>query len=204
MSAVANDHVGQAEQPTRESRLRDVVGALDVDALIQRYRDDEGLLVLPGFLPATMAEEMVDEARRLAPTAQRTNVPFVRKGGAISHPAIVARAPALHALHKSPAMLSLCARIAGHTLEHRKPDDPHASALYVYNARGDHVGWHRDDCGCEPEASFTAILGLVNRTASRLEFELHRDGPAERRRFRSVSTEPGTLLFFAARPRITG
>ena len=90
----------------------------------------------------------------------------------------------------------MCQQIAGPELEHRRADDPHAFALYVYDRAGDHVGWHRDDCGCVPEASFTAILGLVNRSRSCLEFELWKDAKDRRPERRAIATEPGTFVFF--------
>jgi hypothetical protein len=128
-------------------------------------------------------------------------VPFVRKAGAVGHRVLRERAPALTALARSPSLRRLCERVVGGALEHRREDDPHASALYVYNTRGDHVGWHYDDCGCHAEASFTIIAGVVDRSRSRLEVEVGRDPargrtPRGRRDVRSIPTAPGTLAFF--------
>jgi hypothetical protein len=178
-----------------EAALRRVVAGLDVEALLRQYRENDSVLVLPDFLPPALVKEMTAESRRLKPGLRRTHLPLVRKGGAISHFQIREAAPALSSLRRSEALLDLFQRIAGPELERRLDDDPHAQALYVYDRWRDHVGWHFDDCGCEKEASFTVILGLVDQSSSKLEFELFHDQP-QRRRVLSLATRPGTLAFF--------
>ncbi len=181
--------------PPREQSLQGAITSQDVRALARRYQEDDGHLVLPGFLGGPLLDEAIAEVRRLMPSAHRSYVPFMRRGSAISHPAIASSAPTLHAIQGSPALLDFFQQITGPTLEHRRADDPHASALYVYTRARDHVSWHYDDCGCVPEASFTVLLGLVNRTTSQLQIELFRRPGSGRRVIRSVSTEPGTLVF---------
>lgn len=180
----------------REAGLRAAVAALDADALARSYRADDGFLLLPDLLPPALVAEMAAEARRLRPGARRTFIPFVRQAGAVGHYDLRARAPALSALQRSPALLALFQRVAGPELERRHPDDPHASALYVYDRRGDWLDWHYDDCGCEPEASFTVIAGVVDRGSSRLDVELHRKTPGRAPERLSIATRPGTLAFF--------
>lgn len=188
-----------------EAAIAEWTSSLDERALARTYEEDDRVLVVPQVLPRSLVHEMVDEARALGTGARRTYVPFVRRGGAVSHDRIAAAAPALHALHQSPSLLALFQRLAGAALEHRRAGDPHASALYYYAKRGDGIGWHFDDCGCTPEASFTVILGLVNDTRSRLEFELFHDDPRRCER-RAVATDPGRVVFFCgsrARHRVT-
>jgi hypothetical protein len=188
-----------------EDTIRDFIASLDEKALAREYAERDRVLVLPKALPRALVREMIDEARALGAGARRTYVPFVRRGGAVPHDHITARAPALHALHQSPSLLALFQRIAGPALEHRRQGDPHASALYYYAKRGDGVGWHFDDCGCTPEASFTVIVGLVSDTRSRLEFDLFHDDEARRERL-AVITDPGRIVFFCgsrARHRVT-
>jgi hypothetical protein len=153
-------------------------------------------VVLPPFVPQDVVADMVAEARRLTRSANRARVPFVRTAGAISHATIVEQAPALSALRSSPAFLSLCRALVGQDLVHRRSDDPHASALYSYTRAGDHVGWHRDDCGCVPNASFTVVLGLVEDCTSRLEFDLHRDDPSRATERLIVPAPPGAIVLF--------
>lgn len=185
-----------SETDPRERQLRDAIAGLDVEALARRYQADGGVIVLPPLVPAPLLGEMIDEARRLAADARRMHVPLVRKARAVPHQHIARAAPALHALQQSPSLLALLQRIAGRDLERARDSDPQASALYAYRDAGDHVGWHRDDCGCEPEASFTALLGLASRGSSRLQIDLHHDEPGARPVVRSIATTPGTFLFF--------
>ncbi len=177
-----------------EGALRGFAARLDDGELARRYHEDGGLLVLPGLLPEALVAAMVVEARHLAPGAVRKWVPGVRKAGALSHPAIVAGAPTMHALHRSPALLALFERVTGIPLEHRAPGEAHASALYTYTERGDGMAWHHDECGCAPGDSFSTVVGLVEESSSRLEIETQGVGGEPVRR--SLRTVPGTFAFF--------
>jgi hypothetical protein len=172
-----------------EAAIQAWAAELDLDALARRYRDDDGLVVLPRLLPAPLVATMADEARGLRARAVRKRVPFVRQAEAVSHPHIVAHAPTLHALHQSPSLLALFARVAGVPLAHREPDETHASALYIYSRRGDWMDWHYDECGVPAGESFSTIVGLIDDSTSRLEFETGRVQ-------RSLRTVPGTFAFF--------
>jgi hypothetical protein len=190
------DERERAGQDERERAIRGFVASLDEDAMARRYREDDGLLVLPRMLPDSLLREMIAEARKLAPRAVRKHALFVRKAGAISHPSIVAQAPAMHALHQSPALLAMFERVTGVPLEHRDPSEAHASALYTYQAPGDFMDWHYDECGCAPGDSFSTVIGLVDDSSSRLEIQTRRDRPDCEPLLRSVHTVPGTFAFF--------
>jgi hypothetical protein len=190
------DAARAAGEGARERSLRDFVASLDEEELSRRYREDDGVIVLPRLLPRALVDEMVAEARRLLPRAVRKRVPFLRKAGALSNAAIVREAPAMCALHWSPAMLGLFERVTGVPLEHRDPREPHASALYTYSKRGDWMDWHYDECGCAPEDSFSTVVGLIDDSSSRLEIETRRDRPGQAPLQRSVHTVPGTFAFF--------
>lgn len=179
-----------------ELAIRDWVAGLDEEEMARRYRDDGGLLVMPSLLPAPLVAEMAVEARALMPRAVRKRVPWVRRAAAVAHPAIVAEAPAMHALHQSPSLMALFERVTGVPLEHRLPGEIHASALYVYTRRGDWMNWHQDECGCPPDDSFSTIIGVIDDSSSRLELETHRDDPARAPLRRSLHTVPGTFAFF--------
>jgi hypothetical protein len=179
-----------------EPLLADYVAGLDLEVLGRRYHQDEGLLVLPQLLPPSLCAQMVTEARRLLPGAVRKWVPGVRQAGAISHQEIVAAAPTLHAVHQSPTLLALFSQLSGIELGHRQADEPHASALYTYTQPGDFMSWHFDDCGLRPGDSFSTIIGLVDRSASRLELMAGGDLPDRPRLRRQLKTEPGSIAFF--------
>jgi hypothetical protein len=179
-----------------EQRLAEHVAGMDVAALARRFRECE-ILVLEEFLPPEILHACVAETRSLMPSARRSYLPFVRKGGAISHPTIRERAPTLFAVQGSAALRLFFQRIVdGPRLDARKPDDPHASAIYAYTKPGDFIGWHYDDCGCEPEAAFSIIMGLVDRSSSVLEtitFKKSRERAPVRRLIRVT---PGMFVFF--------
>ena len=179
----------------REQLLRQYVASLNEEEMARRYREDDGVLVLPQLFPEPLIEEMAAEARQLLPRAVRKRVLFVRKAGAISHPLIVAEAPAMHVLHQSPALLALFERVTGIPLEHRDPGEAHASALYTYTKPGDWMNWHYDECGLPPGESFSTIVGLIDNSTSRLEIETRRDQPGKQPIQRSLQTIPGTFVF---------
>jgi hypothetical protein len=180
----------------REQLIRELVESFDEEAMARSYREADGLLVLPRLLPEPLLAEMIAEARTLSKRAVRKRVPFLRKAGAVGHPSIVAEAPALHALHRSPSLMSMFERVTGVPLEHRDPREAHQSALYTYTERGDWMDWHYDECGCPPEDSFSTIIGLVDDSSSRLEIETRRDRPDQEPLRRSIHTLPGTFAFF--------
>jgi hypothetical protein len=180
-----------------EPLLRAAVAGVDPDAAVRTFRAQGDFIFLERFLPDAYVEMMADELRRFAPSDEhRVYVPFVRKAGTIGQRAIARRAPALYALYRSPSILELTTRLSGQTLSYKSDGDAHAAALYVYRRPGDHVGWHYDDCGCERAASYTATFGLVNRTASRVHFEIFREDPTRTPLFHSIALTPGSFVFF--------
>lgn len=181
---------------TREQILADFIATLDEAELRRRYQEDDGLIVLPRLLPRVLVEEMGAEARQLKALVHRKWVPGVRKAGAVSHEVIVRLAPAMHALHQSPALLAMFERVTGVPLDHRDPRETHASALYSYTEAGDFMDWHYDECGCPPEISFSTIVGLIDESSARLELETRRNHPELPPLRRSLHTVPGTFAFF--------
>ncbi len=184
------------EQADREASIRAFVASLDEEEMARRYRDDDGLVVLPRLLPAALVAEMAAEARALLPRAVRKRVPFVRKAGALDHGAIVRHAPAMHALHQSPALMAMFARVTAVALEHRDPSEAHASALYSYTEPGDWMDWHYDECGCPPDDSFSTIVGLIDSSSSRLQIETRRGRDDCEPLRHELHTVPGTFAFF--------
>jgi hypothetical protein len=120
---------------------------------------------------------------------------MVRRAGAVPHPVIAREAPALHALHTSEALRALFSVIANVPLAHRAPTELHASALYYYTHKGDHIAWHTDECGCAPGDSFSVLVGLVDHSSCALELETFRADPRRPPLRRSLQTSPGTVVF---------
>lgn len=185
--------------------LRRAVDALDLEAVTLAYREQGELVALPRWLPPEVLDPVVAEARALLPRAQRSYLPFHKKGGSLSAYALRDRAPSVHALYRSPALLELVATLAGTPLGLCPDDDPHACALYCYTEPGDHVGWHYDTSYYRG-ARYTVLIGLVDRSDSRLECQLHTREPGRAVVDLALRTEPGTLVAFhgdLVRHRIT-
>ena len=181
---------------SREAAIREAIDALDFESVAARFRDDGEFVFLESFLAPLLLDEMVEECRRLYPQIHRAYVPFVRKAGTVGHGAIARHAPALYALYRSPAFLDFARRLSGAQVVLKSGSDAHAAALYVYQRPGDHVGFHYDDCGCEDTASYTASLGLINDTESKVHFQLFRNDRQRKMRELYISMKPGSLVFF--------
>ena len=178
-----------------EERLGTAIAGLDVEGLRQRFQAEGEFLFLEQFLPADLVADLVSEIRPLLPRAHRAYVPFVRKAGTIGQGQLAREAPRLDALYRSAEFRAFASRLTDQELVPKGDTDAHAAALYVYDRRGDHVAFHYDDCGCDG-ASFTATLGLIDRSTSRVEMQLDRQDPTRPRRDKVVSMAPGSLLFF--------
>lgn len=180
----------------REAAIQSAIDALDFESIAARFREDGEFIFLERFLPEPLLNEMILECRELYPKIHRAYVPFIRKAGTVAHDAIAAQAPALYALYRSPSFLDFARRLTGVSLTLKSSADAHAAALYVYQRKGDHVGFHYDDCGCEDTASYTASVGLINQTGSTVQFQLFRKDPMRRMRELFVPMTPGSLVFF--------
>ena len=62
--------------------------------------------------------------------------------------------------------------LTGERLQLSPPEDPHAYALYFYTRAGDHIGWHYDTSYYAGKR-YTLLLGLIDDSSCRLDYELH-------------------------------
>lgn len=177
--------------------IRRAIEALDVQTIAAQFRAQDEFVYIERFLPLELVTEMAAEAHRLQTKQHRTWVPRVRKGGSVGQETITREAPALAALHWSPAAVGLVSRLAGVPLSWKHPGDAHAAALYYYQRKGDHVGWHYDACGCDPSVSYTATLALVNQTqVCKAHYRLFAEDASRAPEDVVLSTVPGSLVIF--------
>ena len=73
--------------------------------------------------------------------------------------------------------------------------DPHAYALYFYTRPGDHIGWHYDT-SYYAGRRYTLLLGLLDRSSCRLDYELHTREPRAAVERGSVRIPAGGMVFF--------
>jgi len=170
------------------------LAAVDDAALERAWRADHEFVCLERWLPASLVERLVAEADRLRPAIHRSFIPRHKKGGSVSFYTLREQAPTIVALYRSPALLAFLSRLTGRALQPCPESDPHACALYYYTEPGDHIGFHFDNSYYKG-ARFTVLLGLVERSSSRLVCQIHKDDPARRREL-ALATDPGTVVLF--------
>jgi hypothetical protein len=85
--------------------------------------------------------------------------------------------------------------LAGERLQVSPADDPHAYALYFYTRPGDHIGWHYDTSYYKGRR-YTVLLGVIDQSSCRLDYELHTRSAGTPSIAGSVQFPPGGLVFF--------
>jgi len=194
--ALPSDPIGN-DCSVYEPFIRRAVAALNVEALAREFNENGQFVFIRQLMPEVLVEKMVNEVRRFSPREiHRVYIPWIRKAGTVGQRAIQQKAPLLYALYRSPAIRQLTSRLAATPLFLKNEVDSHAAALYVYQRPGDHVTFHYDDCGCEGQASYTGTFGVINRTNSRVHFQLFRKNPERSPKELFISMVPGSFVFF--------
>lgn len=179
-----------------EEALREALGALDMERVVEAFHAQRQFIFLPDFLPPSLVDGLAAEYRELKPAVHRSYVPVFKKGGAVSHYTLTERAPLYRALFKSPAYLEFMRRLTKRELVACPDEDPHATALYVYTEPGDQVGFHYDVCYYDEGTTYTVLIGIVDDSSARLEGRLFKDGPREAPEDLSIRTGRGSMVIF--------
>jgi hypothetical protein len=172
-----------------------LIGRLDVPALRELYWRQNEFLVLERALPASVVERLVADVDRVRPAIHRNYIPRHKKGGSVDYHRLRGTAPATLALYRAPAFLEFMRAITGRPLAPCPERDPHSCALYFYTQPGDHIGFHYDTSYYKG-SRYTVLLGLVERSSSRLVCQLYKDDPAREPVELRLATDPGTLVIF--------
>ena len=171
------------------------LGRLDVEAIRATYWRQNEFVCLPRWLPPALVARLVADVDRVRPTAHRNYIPKHKKGGSVGYYTLVEQAPAILALYRSPAFLDFLATVTGRAVMRCPETDPHSCALYFYTEPGDHIGFHYDTSYYKG-TRFTVLLGLVERSSSRLVCQLFKDLPGREPVELRLATDPGTLVLF--------
>ena len=171
------------------------VERVDAEALRKAYREQNEFVYVERWLPASLVERLVADVDRVRPTIHRNYIPRHKKGGSVSSFTLVEQAPTIIALYRSPAFLRLLSEITGARVQQCPAADPHSCALYFYTEPGDHIGFHYDTSYYR-SARYTVLVGLIERSSSRLVCQLYRDVPGRTPVEVSLRTDPGTLIVF--------
>ena len=178
---------------------------LDLPALQQEFRAQGAFVYLPQFLPQALTAQLIAAVAAVTPVVNRNYLPGHKQGGSVSRHAIDELAPAIAALYRSPDLIAWLSGVAGEPLQVSPQDDPHAYALYFYTEPGDHIGWHYDTSYYRGRR-YTLLLGIVDASSCRLEYELHTREAGATVVPGSLAISPGGMVFFdgdKVRHRIT-
>lgn len=176
-------------------QVAQALAAVDIGAARARYQAQDECLVLERLLPPDLISRFVAEVDRVRPAVHRNYIPKHKKGGSVSFHTLAAEAPAILALYRAPAFLQFVRAITGRAAMPCPERDPHACALYFYTEPGDHIGFHYDTSYYKG-TRYTVLLGLVERSSSRLVCQLYRNDPQRETVELSLATHPGTLVLF--------
>jgi len=166
-----------------------------VDDLMEDYTNQGEFLALENFLPQHVMDMFIEEVQQIRTHLNRNYIPGHKKGGSISFYLLRQSAPSLLAFYRDPRLREWFSQLAGEQLLLCPEDDPHACALYFYTEKGDHIGYHYDTSYYKG-ARYTALLGLVDRSSSRLVCRLHTKDAVAKPQELSMTTDPGVLIFF--------
>jgi hypothetical protein len=168
---------------------------LDFDTISRTYQQQNEFLLVEQFLDQRAVIPLVAEADQMRSEINRNYIPKHKKGGSVSYFALAKKAPAILSLYRAPAFIEFLSRLSGTRLLLCPDEDPHACALYFYTEPGDHIGFHYDTSYYKG-ARYTVLLGLRERSSSRLVCQLYKKDPTRETQELSVATTPGTLVFF--------
>ena len=176
----------------------DVARALetvDWNAARETYRRQNEFLVLERLFPEALVARWLEDVERVRPAINRNYIPRHKKGGSVSHHTLKADAPSILGLYQAPAFLDFVRAITGREAAACPERDPHACALYFYTEPGDHIGFHYDTSYYKG-LRYTVLVGLIERSSSRLVCQLYRDDPNRATEELALATHPGTVVLF--------
>jgi hypothetical protein len=179
--------------------------ALALPALRQQFVAQGQFLYLPQFLPPQLTAQLVAAVSAVTPAINRNYLPGHKQGGSVSRHAIDTLAPVIAELYHGTQLRNWFGALAGEALQESPPEDPHAYALYFYTQPGDHIGWHYDT-SYYAGRRYTALIGLIDDSSCRLDYQLHTRTKGASAVDGSVQIPPGGLVFFdgdALRHRIS-
>jgi hypothetical protein len=168
---------------------------VDLADVQRRYWEQDEFVYLDRWLPPALIERLLVEVERVRPSINRNYIPRHKKGGSVSFYTLLEQAPTIVALYRAPAFVQFLAAVTGRPLQACPPGDPHSCALYFYTEPGDHIGFHFDTSYYRG-ARYTVLLGLVERSSSRLVCQLFKKDSRRTPVELQLATHPGTLILF--------
>jgi alkylated DNA repair dioxygenase AlkB len=171
------------------------LGKLDASTFRGEFVEQGAFLYLADFLAPEATEQLVAAVAAVGASVNRNYLPGHKQGGSVSRHTIDELAPFIADLYRSPLLIKWLEKVAGERLQASPADDPHAYALYFYTRPGDHIGWHYDT-SYYAGRRYTLLLGVLDQSSCRLDYELHTREKEAVVKPGSVQIPPGGLVFF--------
>ena len=184
---------GAAAAP--ESGLKSVLRRFDMGALRDKFVNQGAFLYLDDFLPPELTALLITAVSAVQSSVNRNYLPRHKQGGSVSRHTLDALAPEIAELYRSPALMRFLEGLVGEPLQFSPADDAHAYALYFYTRPGDHIGWHYDT-SYYAGRRYTVLLGVIDRSTCRLDYQLHTREAGVAVIDGSVRIPPGGLVVF--------
>lgn len=178
-----------------ESDVNLAIDRLNFDQITQNYQEQGEFLTIDQFFPSSVIDQFMADVDHVRPHLNRNYIPSHKKGGSISYYTLNQSAQTILSFYRSPIFLQWLSRLVNAPLMLCPEEDPHACALYLYTEPGDHIGFHYDTAYYKG-ARYTVLLGLRDRSTSRLVCRLHTKDPGHESKELSLTTDPGTLIVF--------
>ncbi|WP_447968094.1 HalD/BesD family halogenase [Nitrospira sp. M1] len=175
--------------------IGEAISRVDGQSLLNTYQQQGEFLALDSFLSQEAIHDLMQEVEHVRPQLNRNFIPGHKKGGSVSYFIVKESAPSLMALYKDQALIDWLSQLAGERLLLCPEEDPHSCALYFYTEAGDHIGYHYDTSYYKG-ARYTVLIGLLDRSTSRLACRLHTKDPSKETKELSLDTKPGAFIFF--------
>ena len=185
----------EAVQDQVKFSLDDALARYPDELVAKSYWAQGEFFLIHQFLSQSIIDQFMIEVETVRPQLNRNYIPMHKKGGSVSYYLLRQSAPSILAFYRSSKFVKWLSRIAGVPLQLCPEDDPHACALYFYTEPGDHIGLHYDTSYYNG-ARYTVLLGLVDRSTSRLHCRLHTKEPEREVEELSLTADPGLLVFF--------
>jgi hypothetical protein len=184
-----------AARPDADRAIAASLSSLDAKRLRSEFVAQGAFLYLEDFLPRDVTARLVAAVESVKASVNRNYLPGHKQGGSVSRHTIDRLAPFIAELYRCAGLRDWLGQLCGERLQPSPADDPHAYALYFYTRPGDHIGWHYDTSYYRGRR-YTLLLGIVDRSSCRLDYELHTREPGVTVAPGSVKIPPGGLVFF--------
>ncbi|MFP3613102.1 2OG-Fe(II) oxygenase [Paraburkholderia sp. SIMBA_050] len=184
-----------APAPNADRAVASRTRAFDTPRLARQFADQGAFLYLEDFLAPEVTAQLIQSAHGLLDEVNRNYLPGHKQGGSVSRHTIDRLAPFIAELYRSKELIGWLEQLSGDKLQLSPADDPHAYALYYYTRAGDHIGWHYDTSYYDGRR-YTLLLGVIDESSCRLDYELHTRNPDVPDQPGSVQIPPGGLVFF--------